>query len=290
MVTMENFELLRNITIGQYIPIDSAVHRLDPRAKLLIALLLALAVSSTGSVLASLLIIALLLLSAKVARIPISYVLRGLLPGMGFIIFLFFMQIVFQGSAVPCKIVYFEWWFVRITPCILQLVVLGVTRVVAFLFLISLLTMTTTSSYLTHATEMLLSPLQRVGLPVHEVTLANMIALRFVPTLAEEMERIMKAQASRGGDIGQVKWWHPIQMARSRVPLIVPLFVNALRRAEDLVLAMESRCYIGGKGRTKFVQFQSRPLDWIAVFGAAVVCLAAWLLPWPTIYTIMPGL
>lgn len=280
---MEDFELLRNITIGQYIPTDSVVHRLDPRAKVLATVFLALAITSTRSILATTLLMLVLLGVALLARISPLYVLRGLLPGLGFLAMIFAMQLLFQGSFMPCSVVYFEWWFIRITPCVLQLIVLGMARVVAFIFVISLLTMTTTSSYMTHAIEILLSPLQRLGVPTHEVALANMIALRFIPTLAEEMERIMKAQASRGATVAERRWWRPDLMIRERLPLVVPLFVNALRRAEELVLAMEARCYIGGKGRTKFVEFHSRPLDWLVGFTALGVFLGAWLIPWPAV-------
>jgi energy-coupling factor transport system permease protein len=264
------------------------VYRLDPRTKLLATLFLVLAISSTHSIIASAILIGFLLLIAWLAHISPLYVLRGLLPGLGFIVFLFVMQILFQGSVVPCNTVYFEWWFIRITPCILQLVVLGALRVVAFIFIISLLTMTTTSSYLTHGIEILLSPFQRIGLPTHEIALANMIALRFIPTLAEELERIMKAQASRGASIGATPWWRPDLMARERMPLIVPLFVNALRRGEDLVLAMEARCYMGGKGRTKFVQLHSKPLDWVVGLVTLAIFLGAWLIPWPAISSFVP--
>lgn len=287
---MQNFELLRNVTIGQYIPVDSPVHRLDPRAKLVCTALLFLAISTTRSILAAWLLIGLLLAIARLANLPLGYVLRGLLPGLGFIIFLFVMQLLFQGAVVPCNVAFFEWSIVRITPCMVELVLLGITRVVAFILIISLLTMTTTASHLNHAVEALLAPLQRIGLPVHEVALANMIALRFVPTLVEETERIMKAQASRGAEIGSEKWWQPIRIARGRLPLIVPLFVNALRRAEDLVLAMESRCYVGGKGRTKYVRFHSRLLDWVIVAAMTLVYVAVLLIQWPTIYTVFPGL
>lgn len=199
---MSEFEFLRNVTIGQYIPEDSIIHRLDPRTKLIGALLFALAVSSTRSVIATVLVLALLMGVIVLSKLPILYVLRGLLPGLPFLIFLFAMQILFQGGNIPCGVTWFEWWFVRITPCLAELVVLGMLRVVAFLYIVSLLTLTTTSSYLTHGIEILLAPLQRIGLPVHEFALANMIALRFIPTLAEELERTAKAQASRGGDFG----------------------------------------------------------------------------------------
>ncbi len=287
---MSEFEFLRNVTIGQYIPADSIIHRLDPRAKLLGALFFALAVSSTRSVIATVLVLVLLMGVVVLSKLPIPYVLRGLLPGLPFLIFLFAMQILFQGGNIPCGVTWFEWWFVRITPCLAELVVLGMLRVVAFLYIVSLLTLTTTSSYLTHGIEILLAPLQRIGLPVHEFALANMIALRFIPTLAEELERTAKAQASRGGDFGNAPWYRPDLMARARLPLIIPLFVNALRRAEDLVLAMEARSYVGGKGRTKFVELHFRAVDWVAILLSLAVWLAVWLLPWPTLRTWFPYL
>ena len=277
---MAEFEILRNVTIGQYIPADSPVHRMDPRAKLLAALLLAVAVASTRSLLPSLLLLCLLLAITKLARLEISYLLRGLLPGMVFLIMLFLMQFFFQGRNAPCTTIYYEWRFLVVSPCLFELMVLGAIRVVAFLFIVSLLTLTTTASHLTHASEMLLAPLQRIGVPAHEIALANTIALRFIPTLAEELDRIMKAQASRGANVGEERWYRPDRMARERMPLFVPLFLNALRRAEDLVVAMESRGYVGSKGRTKYVQFQSTVWDWLVVAGAVLLFLAAWRLPW----------
>jgi energy-coupling factor transport system permease protein len=279
---MNEFDLLRNITVGQYIPTDSFVHRVDPRAKLLVVLFFALAVAATRSLLYSLLILVLLLGIAWAARIPIPYVLRGILPALPFLAFLFLMQFFFQGRVVPCDVVYYEWRFVRITPCLLNVMVLGAVRVVAYLFIFSLLTMTTTSSHMTHASEMLLSPLQRIGFPVHEIALTNVIALRFVPTLAEELDRIAKAQASRGGTIAERRWWRPDLMVRERMPLLVPLFLNALRRAEELIVAMEARCYLGGKHRSKFVQFKSTPTDWLIVAAAAGLFLIAWWSPLPS--------
>lgn len=274
------FDILRNIIIGQYIPSDSPIHRLDPRAKLLGTLLLGLAVTVTRSVFVALLLLGLLALLTRLAQLEIRYLLRGLLPGLGFLIFLFVMQLLFQGVNTPCGTVWFEWRFVVLSPCLLRLLVLGAIRVVAFLFIVSLLTMTTTASHLTHGAEMLLAPFQRIGLPAHEIALANTIALRFIPTLAEELDRIMKAQASRGAAIGERRWWRPDRMAAERFPLFVPLFLNALRRAEELVVAMEARGYVGGKGRTKFVRFQMRAQDWLAIAFCTGVWLLVWLLPW----------
>lgn len=276
-----DFEILRNVTIGQYIPADSPIHRMDPRAKLLAVLFLGLAVASTRSLIASVLILVGLFALTRAARLEIGYVLRGLLPGLGFLIFLFVMQFLFQGANIQCETVWYKWRFVQVSPCLMRLLALGAVRVVAFLFIVSLLTLTTTGSHLTHASESLLAPFQRIGLPAHEIALANTIALRFIPTLAEELDRIMKAQASRGAPMGERRWWRPDRMARERMPLFVPLFLNALRRAEELVVAMEARGYVGRKGRTKYVRFQSRWSDWAAVAIATLIWLAAWQLPWP---------
>ncbi|BAL98944.1 MULTISPECIES: energy-coupling factor transporter transmembrane component T family protein [Caldilinea] len=279
---MSEFEYLRNVTVGQYIPTQSIVHRLDPRTKLLAALFIALSATSTRSVLATLLLVGLLMGVTRLAHIEVRYVLRGLLPAAPFIVILMLMQLLFQGRFSVCETVYVEWWFVRITPCLIELVILGALRLVIFLFLVSLLTLTTTASHIMHAIETLLAPLQRIGLPVHEFALANIIALRFIPTIAEEMERIAKAQASRGGDFGGEPWWRPDRMARARLPLIVPLFVNTLRRAEELIVAMEARCYLGRKGRTKFVDLHFTGLDWLVIGLSVLLWVIIWLTPWPT--------
>ncbi|MBW7883899.1 MAG: energy-coupling factor transporter transmembrane protein EcfT [Caldilineaceae bacterium] len=287
---MQEFEFLRNVTIGQYIPTDSFVHRLDARAKLVGTLFLSLAVMMTRSIVATVALLALLVGLTWLARLSSRYILRGLLPALPLLVLLFTMQIVFQGGNIPCNVVYFEWNFVRLTPCLFELVVLGALRFVVFLFIVSLLTLTTTSSYLTHGIEILLSPLQRLGLPIHEFALSNMIALRFIPTLAEELERIAKAQASRGGEFGRQPWYRPDLIARARLPLIVPLFVNALRRAEELVLAMEARSYVGGKGRTKYIEMRFAWIDRAVLLLTALIWLAIWLLPWPTLKTFYPNL
>ncbi len=284
-----DFEFLRNVTIGQYIPTDSPVHRLDPRTKLLAAFFFALAVTATRSIVATLVLIVLLMIVTRVARLSVLYVLRGLLPALPFIVLLMLMQTLFQGRYTTCNVVFFEWWFIRISPCLLELVVLGALRLVAFLFIVSLLTLTTTSSYLMHGIEKLFGPLKRIGLPVHEFALANMIALRFIPTIAEELERIAKAQASRGGDLGGERWYRPDQIARARLPLIVPMFVNTLRRAEELVVAMEARSYLGGKGRTKFVELHFTALDMVVIAGSFLLWMAMWWLPWPTLKGLFPG-
>jgi energy-coupling factor transport system permease protein len=173
----------------------------------------------------------------------------------------------------------------------MHLLLMGLIKILAFIFLTSVLTMTATTTEMTHGIELLLKPFERFKVPAHEIALTNMIALRFVPTLAEELERILKAQASRGGDVAlRKRQWNPFKAARAILPMVVPLFINALRRAEDLVLAMESRCYMGGKGRTKFVQFTTRPIDYVVPVLALLVLVIVVAIPWPSIHTFVPFL
>ncbi len=199
---MENFELLRNVTIGQYIPTGSVIHRLDPRAKLLSAIFLILAISFNVSIIANLLFLVVMFVIALLSRVPLSYIMRGFLLGLPVLVFIFVMQFLFLGRVEPAGLIYFEWGWFRVTRYSLHLIIISLLRITSLIFLTSLMTMTSTTTELTHGVESLLKPFRRLGVPSHELALILMITLRFVPTLAEEMERIMKAQASRGADIG----------------------------------------------------------------------------------------
>jgi energy-coupling factor transport system permease protein len=283
---MQNFELMRNVTIGQYIPTDSPIHRLDPRTKILASIFLILGISFNMSIIANTLFLIVVLLITYVSRVPIKYMLRGFLLGLPVLIAIFVMQLFFQGWVEPSGKVYLEWGFIRITRYSLHLMAISAFRVVSFIFLTSLITMTSTTTELTHGVESLLKPFRRIGVPSHELALILMIALRFVPTLAEEMERIMKAQASRGADIGRQGFWRPDKAARIMLPLVVPLFMGAFRRAEDLILAMEARCYVGGDDRTKYVELHARPVDYLVVAGTFLFMLLLILFPWPSLRSI----
>jgi energy-coupling factor transport system permease protein len=284
---MQNFELMRNVTIGQYIPTDSVIHRLDPRTKILAATFLILGISFNTSIIANTIFLIVVLLITYISRVPVRYMLRGFILGLPVLILIFVMQLLFQGWTEPAGKVYFEWGFIRITRYSLQLMAISLFRVVSFIFLTSLITMTSTTTELTHGVESLLKPFRRIGIPSHELALILMIALRFVPTLAEEMERIMKAQASRGADISRQGFWRPDKAARVVLPLIVPLFMGAFRRAEDLVLAMEARCYVSGEGRTKYVQLQARTVDYFVIAVSFAFMLLLILYPWPSLRSIM---
>src|SRR4051794_13844211 len=257
---MFNTELLRNVTIGQYIPTGSVIHRLDPRTKIVATAVLILSISFNRSLIANLCFLVVVLGITLLARIPLSYIVRGLLLGLPALLLIFIMQLLFQGWVDPPGQIYFQWGWIRITRYSLHIIALSLLRVSSFIFLTSLFTMTSTTTELTHGVERLLAPFRRFGVPSHELALILTISLRFVPTLAEELERIIKAQLSRGAEIGG-SFWRIDKTARAFVPLFVPLFIGAFRRAEDLVLAMEARGYISGGGRTNYVELHAHALD-----------------------------
>ncbi|WP_257985225.1 energy-coupling factor transporter transmembrane component T family protein [Bacillus sp. T33-2] len=259
------FELTRNITIGQYLPTGSFIHRLDPRIKLLSfsALILAMAISHTyaGSVIA--LIFSCLLF--WMSRIPISYGLSGVKPAIPFIIILALLQLLFYNSVASGGTVLLEYGFVMITTDSVRLVIVSAIRFIEIIFLSSVLTLSTSTTQITHAIESVLKPLKYIKFPVNEFALIITIAIRFVPTFAMEMEKMMKAQASRGAEFGTGAWWRIIQRTKDMFPIIIPLFTVAMSRAEDLVLAMETRCYTPGSERSHYIQYQAKSADYMVL-------------------------
>jgi energy-coupling factor transport system permease protein len=250
---------------------------------------LILAISFNTSIVANLLFLLVILEIAKGSRIAFSYILRGLLLGLPILIFIFIMQFLFLGGVEPAGKIYFEWGWFRLTRYGLQTMTISLIRIISFIFLTSLVTMTATTTELTHGVERVLQPFRRFGLPAHELALILTIALRFVPTLAEEAERILKAQASRGADLSRRRIWRPDRAAKAYLPLIVPLFLGAFRRAEDLVYAMEARCYVSGEGRTKFVVLHSTWRDYAAVTATLLLLLLMIFYPWPAVKDIAAG-
>lgn len=272
---MQDFALLRHITIGQYLPGDSLVHRMDPRAKITVVLLLSLALTVNTSYLANILLLALCLGLIRAAGISLRYVLNGVRPALPFIIALSLMQLAFYGnpsvtSRLPA-VTFLRWGPIFITSSGLQLVLVSLARFVDLMILASILTNTTPLAYLAYGLEDMLRPFGRLGVPAHEISLIFILALRFVPILAEQLETLAKAQASRGADIGAGGRWRFWHTARAMLVLIVPLFLDAFRRAEELIVAMEARCYAGGRGRTRLVQLQMRPADVTIIFITAVL-------------------
>jgi energy-coupling factor transport system permease protein len=261
---MSEFELLRNITIGQYLPTDSLVHRLDPRVKLVGGVLLMAAVMFNGSGVGLALGLMAVLSVLALARIPLRHALRGLRSAWPFFVIVALLQLILYRATAEGSSVLWRWGPLMITGTSLYLLVILLGRLMALILLVSGLTFCTTVTELSHGTERFLRPLQRIGMPAHELALVLTLTLRLLPLLAREMERLIKAQTSRGADFGGSDW-NFAQRARRMFPLLIPLFVTSLRRAEDLIQAMEARCYLGGKGRTHLIQLRAQPIDFAAL-------------------------
>lgn len=273
---MSEFELLRNITLGQYLPTGSYLHRMDPRAKIVATFFLVGAVSFTPTLTGNAILLAVCLAIVALGRIPLSYALRGLLPALPLLVILAVMQLLFFGRSYdPSSPVVFQWGWIVVSAAVVRLVLVSAARFVELLFVTTVFTLTTTTTEMTHGIESLLRPLRRFGVPGHELALVVTIAIRFVPTLALEAERLMKAQASRGGRIGGNRWQF-VERTRQMLPILVPLFTFALRRGEELIVAMEARAYTGGAGRTSYTTLRGTAGDWL-VPAAALLFLVVML-------------
>jgi energy-coupling factor transport system permease protein len=265
---MEDFEILRNVTVGQYLPGESLVHHLDPRTKISVFLFMTLAVTFSISYTANVILVLVTLGIVLLSGIPLSYVFSGLKPALPVIIVLAILQLLFYGGAYTpygmASRTYFEWGWIHVTNGSVQLVLVSAMRFIELLFLTSLLTNTTTLTDITHGVNDMLRPFSKIGVPAHELALVATISLRFVPLLGEQLEIIMKAQASRGARVAHRGKLQFINRARQVAAFIVPLFVDAFRRAEDLILAMQARCYHGGEGRSHFVKLRFGRVDYIS--------------------------
>lgn len=257
--------MIRDITIGQYYPADSAIHKLDPRVKLFATLIYIIAVFSFQGLVGFALITAFLVMSVKVSKVPFSYIVKGLKA----IVMLLIITAVFNIIFTPGDVVYWKWGVLTVTNTGIKNAILMAIRLIYLIIGTSLMTLTTTPNQLTDGLEKSLGPLNKVHVPVHAIAMMMSIALRFIPILIEETDKIMKAQMARGADF---EHGNLIQKAKNMVPLLVPLFVSAFRRADDLAMAMEARCYNGGDGRTKM-----KPLRYTARDGWAYVLVLAFL-------------
>lgn len=265
------FDLSRNITIGQHVPTGSFIHHLDPRIKLLVFTILVIAIALNTSYLGNALGLLLSIYLFWASKIPVSYGLSGIKPAIPFIIILAVLQLIFQGNVFSDGTIFFEYGFILITSESIRLVIVSAVRFVEIILLSSVLTLSTSTTELTHAIQSLLSPLKKVKFPVHEFSLIITIAIRFVPTFAIEMEKMMKAQASRGADFGSGEWWRIIQRTKDMLPIIIPLFNIALSRAEDLILAMESRCYTPGNARSSYSVYKAVGRDYLVLIIGLLV-------------------
>ena len=257
--------MIRDITIGQYYPAESILHRLDPRVKFIgtVVYIVSLFVfDSWGYLLGAAFLAAMILLS----KVPFSFMVRGLKA----IVVLLAITMIFNVLLTPGNVLW-QWGILRVTT---EGLVLAGKMGIRLIFLIlgaSLMTLTTTPTKLTDALEKLMGPLKKIHVPVHEIAMMMSIALRFIPILLEETDKIMKAQMARGADFES---GNLIKKVKAMVPLLVPLFVSAFRRANDLALAMEARCYHGGEGRTQMKPLRYTGKDW-AAYGVLAAYLAA---------------
>ena len=263
--------MIGNITLGQYFPGDSVAHRLDPRAKLVLTVALVTTVFLARGVLGYALIFGFCAGAALASRVSVRVMLRAVRPILYIVAITFAINLFFA----PGGDVIFRWAFVTITDQGLRTASYMAVRLILLVFGTQLLTLTTSPISLTDGMESLMKPLSKLGFPAHELAMMMSIALRFIPTLLEEADKIMKAQMARGADFQS---GNLIARARAMIPLLVPLFVSAFRRADELALAMEARCYRGGEHRTRMKVLRFARLDlWagliVAGLAAAVVLL-----------------
>lgn len=261
--------MLKDITIGQYFPGKSVVHRLDPRFKIIITGVFIAMLFSSDSFLGLAVGGVFLIISFLLSKIPFKLMLKSLKPIIPIILFTSVLNIFFLDGVPLVKL-----GFIKITDEGLRTSAFMIIRIIALIMGSSLLTYTTSPITLTDAIERLLSPLKKIKLPVHELAMMMTIALRFIPTLIEETDKIMSAQKARGADM---ETGSLVQRAKALTPILIPLFVSAFRRAEELATAMECRCYQGGEGRTRLRQLHSTGGDFFAL-GLSVVFLNAVLL------------
>ena len=250
--------MIRDITIGQYYPANSIVHKLDPRVKLFVTILYIIALFIYKGFVGFAVITLFLFTCIEISKVPLNYMMKGLKA----IVMLLIITSLFNLLLTPTGQVYWKWGVLQITDD-------GITNAVTMGT--SLMTLTTTPKQLTDGMEKALHPLNKINVPVHAIAMMMSIALRFIPILIEETDKIMKAQMARGADFetGGI-----IKKAKNMVPLLVPLFVSAFRRADDLAMAMEARCYDGGDGRTKMKPLMYVKRDYVA-YAIAILFLVS---------------
>ena len=271
--------MLRDITIGQHFPGNSLVHRFDPRLKILLTILYIVLLFAAANPLGLALSIAWLAVLYKMAKIPVRMIVKSLKPIVPIILFTCVLNLFFvTGQGEPLVQV----WVLRIYAEGVRYAILMAVRVITLIAGTSLLTYTTSPIVLTDAIERLLAPFNKIHMPVHELAMMMTIALRFIPTLVEETDKIMNAQKARGAmlETGTLK-----ERMHAMIPILIPLFISAFRRADELAMAMECRCYHGGEGRTRLKVLKYTKQDAIS----CMVCMAVFAAIFATRFFV-PGL
>ncbi len=266
--------MIRDITIGQYYPSNSIIHKLDPRVKLMGTLVYVLSLFIFRGIAGFAAVTIGLAVLIWFSKVPFRYMVKGLKA----IVVILAITAIFNLFLTPGEPLVSFWKF-RITQEGLKSAAFMMVRLTYLILGSSVLTLTTTPNHLTDGMEKSLRPLNKIGVPVHEVSMIMSIALRFIPILVEETDKIMKAQLARGADFES---GNLIKRAKSMVPLLVPLFISAFRRANDLAMAMEARCYNGGEGRTKmkplkYARRDAAAYSFIAVYFIGIIMLRVWV-------------
>ena len=258
--------MMRDLTIGQYFPGNTIIHRLDPRTKLILVVVYIVALFLAKSYLAYFILIAVIAAAVAVSKVSFGTIIRNLKPLLLILILTVVLNLFYTDGRVLVR-----FWIFKITAEGITRSIQMLLRIVLLITGTFLLTYTTSPIALTDGMELLFSPLKKLHVPVHELAMMMSIALRFIPTLIEEADKIMSAQKARGAsfDTGRLA-----ERAKALVPLLVPLFISAFRRADELAVAMECRCYHGGEGRTRMKVPVMHAQDWLALLlGAALLAL-----------------
>ncbi len=256
--------MLKDITLGQYFPGNTVAHRLDPRTKIILVVLYIVALFVAEWFVTYAIMAAALVACVSVSKVPPKSLVRGLKPVLFIIAFTALLNLFYT----PGQVIW-SWWVLKITVEGIETAFFMVLRISMLIMGTFLLTYTTSPITLTDGLESLLGPLKKIRVPVHELSMMMSIALRFIPTLIEETDKIMSAQKARGADF---ETGNIFQRAKAMIPLLVPLFISAFRRADELAVAMECRCYHGGEGRTKLKVLRYAGIDVTAlILGAAVL-------------------
>ena len=263
--------MLKDITLGQYFPGNSLIHRLDPRTKLLILIAYIVALFSASGWIAYGVVFLFLAVAIKLSDVPLKALVRGMKPLVFILIFTGILNLFFTTG----ETVLVQFWKITITLEGAVRAFFMITRILLMISGTFLLTYTTSPIMLTDGLESLMNPLKKIHFPVHELSMMMCIALRFIPTLIEETDKIMSAQKARGADLESGNLF---QRVRALVPILVPLFISAFRRADELATAMECRCYQGGDGRTKMKLLRYKYRDFVAFLVSILLIVAVFLL------------
>lgn len=268
--------MIRDITIGQYYPSASYIHKLDARTKILITFAYIIGLFFIEHFIGYAFVAACFYGAVRVSKVPLKFMLKGLKSIMFILLFTVVLNIFFTsgGNVISIGNYPLQWGLIRITDEGLLIAAKMGIRLVLLIIGSSLLTLTTSPIELTDGIESLLNPFKKIGVPAHEIAMMMSIALRFIPILLEETDKIMKAQMARGADF---ETGNIIQRAKAMIPIMVPLFISAFRRAEELAMAMEARCYRGGVGRTRLNKLIYKKGDFIA-FGLATLFIIGCIL------------